>query len=139
MASRREQVIAAVKALVSGALPFAEVKRNQDQPDTIPPGGLVIVRDGDPGTPEVDLSPLTYHYQHKIPLELAAYATSAKPREQVLDELLAAIGTAVRANRTLGGLVDWLEADAPISDDLGLGRWADAAIVAQYASADPLN
>lgn len=51
MTSRREQVIEAVKALVAGALPNAEVKRNLAKPERIAPGGLVVVRDGDPGSP----------------------------------------------------------------------------------------
>ena len=42
MTSKREQVIDAVKALVAGALPLAETKRNLDKPERIPAGGLVI-------------------------------------------------------------------------------------------------
>ncbi len=53
MPSRREAVLDAIKTLVASALPAAEVKRNLDKPERIPPGGLVILRDGDPGEPEV--------------------------------------------------------------------------------------
>lgn len=144
MASKREAVLAAVHALVSGALPNAEVKRNLNKPERIPPGGLVIIRDGDPGEPEVLLSPLTYVYEHRIPLELAAFASASLTREQVLDQMLSAIGTAVTADRTLGGLCDFIEAEAPTSDDIETagaisGRWADAAIIASYATANPLT
>lgn len=62
MTSKREQVLDAIKALVAAALPDADVKRNLAKADRIPPGGLVIVRDGDPGDPEVMLSPLLYIY-----------------------------------------------------------------------------
>jgi len=58
--SKREQVIEAIVALVDAALPAAKVERNAAKPERIPPGGLVIVRDSDPGEPEVILSPLTY-------------------------------------------------------------------------------
>ncbi len=144
MTSRREQVIDAVKALVAGALPNAEVKRNLAKPERIPPGGLVVVRDGDPGEPEVLLSPLTYVYSHRVPIEVAAYESSSLPREQILDGMLGAIGEAVQADRTLGGLCDFLEVEAPATDDaetLGAipARFAEAFVVAVYGTTDPLN
>ena len=144
MASKRETVLAAVKSLVAAALPGAEVKRNLAKAERIPPGGLVVIRDGDPGEPEVSLSPLTYLYSHRIPLEIAAYESATLTREEVLDGMLAAIGAAIIANRRLGGLVDWIEAEAPNSEDIETtgsqtGRFADVVIVATYATADPLN
>jgi hypothetical protein len=144
MASRREEVLDAIKSLIVGALPNVEVKRNLDKPERIPPGGLVIVRDGDPGEPEVLLSPLTYVYEHRVPIEIAAFASASLTREQVLDQMLVAIGAAVEADRTLGGLSDFIETEAPTSDDLETagaisGRWADAAIIASYATANPLT
>lgn len=144
MSSKREQVIDAVKALVAGALPLAEVKRNLDKPERIPVGGLVIIRDGDPGEPEVLLSPIVYTYSHRIILELAAYATDPLNREQALDAMLVAIGNAVTANRTLGGLCEFLEAEAPASDDIETAgarsaRWAATAIVATYSTSNPLT
>jgi hypothetical protein len=144
MTSKREQVLDAVKALVATALPNADVKRNLAKAERIAPGGLVIVRDGEPGEPEVMLSPLTYVYTHRIPIEVAAYETALTPREQVLDEMLGAIGAAVAADRTLGGFCDFIEAEAPATDDVETagaraGRWADAAIIAVYGTTDPLN
>lgn len=144
MASKREQVIDALVALIDAALPAAKVERNAAKPERIPPGGLVIVRDGDPGEPEVSLSPLTYLYSHRIQLEIAAYESATLTREQVLDAMLGAIGAAVMANRTLGGLCDWIEAEAPVTDDIEAlgalpGRFADLAILAVYATTDPLN
>lgn len=144
MSSKREQVLDAIKALLSSALPNADVRRNLAKPERIPPGGLVVVRDGDPGEPEVMLSPLVYVYSHRIPIELAAYETSSQSPEQVLDEMLGSIGVAVSGDRTLGGLCDFIEAQAPATDDVETagaraGRWADAAIVAVYGTSDPLN
>ena len=62
----------------------------------------------------------------------------------LLDTMLGAIGAAVMANRTLGGLCDWIEAEAPVTDDIEAfgalpGRFADLAILAVYATTDPLN
>jgi len=39
------------------------VLRGEVLPERIPPGGLMILRDGNPGEPGVTLSPLMYHYQ----------------------------------------------------------------------------
>lgn len=144
MPSKRETVLGAVKALVASALPGAEVKRNLAKPERIPPGGLVVIRDGDPGEPEVTLSPVSYLYTHRIPVEIAAFESATLTREQVLDEMLAAIGAAIIANRRLGGLADWIEAEAPSSEDIETtgsqaGRFADVVIVATYATADTLN
>jgi|SRR5581483_516928 len=144
MTSRREQVLDAIKTLVATALPSAEVKRNLDKPERIPPGGLVIIRDGDPGEPEVLLSPLTYVYAHRVPVEIAAFSSGMLTREQALDQMLSAIGAAVAADRTLGGLCDFIEPEAPTSDDLETagaisGRWADTAIIANYAISNPLT
>ena len=144
MTSKREQVLDAIKTLIASALPNAEVKRNLAKPERIPPGDLVILRDGDPGEPEVILSPLIYVYSHRIPIEIAAYETSSQTREQVLDGMLGAIGTAVVSNRTLGGLCDFVEAEAPATEDVETtgaraGRWADVAILAVYGTTDPLN
>ena len=144
MPSKRETVLGAVKALVASALPGAEVKRNLAKPERIPPGGLVVIRDGDPGEPDVTLSPVSYLYTHRIPVEIAAFESATLTREEVLDGMLAAIGAAIIANRRLGGLVDWIEAEAPNSEDIETtgsqaGRFADVVIVAIYATADPLN
>ncbi len=143
MTSRREEVLQAVLALVTAALPSADVKRNRDKPAGVGPGGAVIVRDGSPGEPEVDLSPLTHTYDHAIPLEVAAYESATKTAEVVLDEMLTAIGSAVAADRFLGGLCVWLDCEAPDADDLSVagatsGRWADAVIVATYSTRSPL-
>lgn len=144
MTSRREQVLGAIHELVASALPSAEVKRNLAKPERVAPGGLAIIRDGDPGEPEVTLSPLTYIYAHRIPIEVAAYETSSETRERVLDGMLTAIGGAVASNRTLGDLCDFIEAEAPATEDVETAgaravRWADITIVAIYGTADPLN
>lgn len=144
MMSRREQVLDGVRALIAATLPAAKVERNAAKPERIPTGGLVIVRDGDPGDPEVHLSPLTYIYTHRISAEVAVLATPPLSREQVLDQSLQAIGEAIEANRTLGGLCDFIESEAPSTDELEAAgtvaaRWADVLIVATYATPNPLT
>jgi hypothetical protein len=143
VSSKREQVLDAIVDLIAAAVPEAKVERNLAKPDRIPSGGLVIIRDGDPGEPEVTLSPLTYVFSHRVPIEVAVHQAS-NPREQALDAILGRIGLEVAANRTLWGLCDFLEAEAPATADVETagalpGRWADAAIVAVYGTPDPLN
>lgn len=149
MASKREQVVQAVAALVKAALPFADHVRlegdidDEGKPITTPPGGQVRIFDGDPGEPEVVLSPLTYIWTHRIPISLIAYESGSKSRREVIEAMLVAIGEAVALDDTLGGLVDVIEAEAPTFDDLTITgalteRGADTAILATYETTSPL-
>lgn len=144
--SKREQVLSAVFAMIGGAAPAGVVPvRNQEKPSRIGPNGAILMRDGDPGEPsDVDLSPLTYYYEHKVPLEVAFVPSGVQTKEQALDALLAPLGAAVSADRTLGGLCLFLEVEAPSISGLEAtgavtGLWADLAIIATYATNDPLN
>lgn len=144
MPSTREQVIQAVAALVRGALPKASHYRNAEKQESIPAGGYVNVDDGDPGEPEVTLNPTTWIYEHQIPVEVAANATRTVSAEIRLDTMLQAIGTAVAANRTLGGLCDYLMVQAAqteglTADGAPVSRYALVNIVAVYGATDPLN
>jgi hypothetical protein len=137
MSSQRETVLAAVEALLVATLPGADVGRNRSFSTRIGVGGAVIMTDGDPGEPEVDLSPINYTYQHRIPLMFAA------PDRSTLEALFASLRTAVEADRFLGGLCGWLETEAPQTDSLdGSGveaqAEASAAVVAEYSTPSPL-
>ena len=141
MTSKREQVLAAVLSLIETACPAATVKRNVPKPARIGPGGSIVIRDGEPGEPEVILSPVTYLYDHRIVIEIVATGTAA---EATIDALMVAIAGAVMGARTLSGLCEWLETEAPVTGDLDAegadpGRWADAAIIASYTTDNPLR
>ena len=143
MPSTRESVILAVCALVQAALPQATHYRNEVKPRTIPDGGYVNVDDGTPGEPEVTLNPTTYIFEHEIPVEIAA-KKKGQTAEARLDAMLRAIGTAVAADRTLGGLCDYLQVTAPDTEPLTsegatVSRSAVLGIVAVYGTTDPLN
>jgi hypothetical protein len=58
-ASKAEQVLAALEALLE-TVPGATVERNSALPEKIPDGGLIVLRDGDPGQPERALGGLVY-------------------------------------------------------------------------------
>jgi hypothetical protein len=84
-------------------------------PERVPAAGLLILRDGEPGEPEVTLSPLTYHYQHRAEIEAVVQGAD---RGVAFDTLVAGVGTAVATDRTPGGLCDWVEPEAPRPVDL---------------------
>ena len=63
-ASETEQMLQAIEALL-GAVTDAEVERNSAVPEKIPAGGLIMLRDGDPGEPEQALGGFaTAYYRH---------------------------------------------------------------------------
>ncbi len=143
MPSRFETIMTALKALLEAATP-ATVDRGGGVPTAVPAAGLVVLVDGEPGTPEVTLSPLTWHFEHVAAVEI--YSTAANRDVDLdagLDAIRVAIGTAIAADRTLGGLCDWIEAEAPATETLPLagGAPTKAAIIPIrlfYATTDPL-
>jgi hypothetical protein len=140
MPTIRELVLAALQARLQ---PLAALTlRDEVLPERIPAAGLIILRDGQPGEPEVTLSPLRYHYQHRAELEAVVQAPNG--RAIAFDTLIAAIGTALEADRTLGGLCDWVEPEAPASVDLPIEgaaalKAAVITVVLHYTTNGPLT
>ncbi len=115
--------------------------RGEVLPERVPPAGLLILRDGEPGEPEVTLSPLRYHYQHRAEIEAVVQGAA---RDAAFDTLCASIGAAIAADRTLGGLCDWIEAEAPRPVDLAVEgaaslKAAVIPVILHYSTADPLG
>ena len=140
MPTTREAILTALHARLQTL--FATVLRDEVLPERIPPAGLIILRDGQPGEPEVTLSPLRYHYQHRAELEVIVQTPGS--RATAFDMLIASIGTALATDRTLGGLCDWVEAEAPASVDLPVEgavtlKAAVITVVLHYTTADPLG
>ncbi len=140
MPSTRETIIAALHARLQ--TPAALVLRDDVLPERISAAGLIILRDGQPGEPEVTLSPLRYHYQHRAELEVVVQAGTG--RASTFDTLIAAIGIALEADRTLGGLCDWVEPEAPASVDLPIEgaatlKAAVITVVLHYTTTGPLT
>ena len=143
MPTPRETILQALLAALE-AVPDATVLRGAILPERIPAGGLLILRDGDPGTPEVTLSPLQYHFDHRAEVEVIVQGKTPAARDAAFDTLLATLATAITLDRTLGGLCDWGEAEAPQPVDLpvegaeGL-KAAIVPIILTYTTADPLG
>jgi hypothetical protein len=139
MPTTREAILA---ALYTRLQPLAaQTLRDEVLPERIPAAGLIILRDGQPGEPEVTISPLRYHYQHRAELEVVVQASNG--RATAFDRLIAAIGTALETDRTLGGLCDWVEPEAPASVDLPIEgaaalKAAVITVVLHYTTTGPL-
>ncbi len=138
MTTKRETILQAVAwALQSSTL---QLLRGEVLPERVPAAGLLILRDGEPGEPEVTLSPLRYHYQHRAEIEAVVQGVD---RDAAFDTLTASIGAAIAADRTLGGLCDWVEAEAPRPVDLPVEgaaslKAAVIPVVLHYSTADQL-
>jgi hypothetical protein len=139
MPTSREAILAALYARLQ---PLAALTlRDEVLPERIPAAGLIILRDGQPGEPEVTLSPLRYHYQHRAELEVVVQTPNG--RASAFDNLIASIGMALEADRTLGGLCDWVEPEAPTSVDLPVEgatalKAAVITVVLHYSTTGPL-
>lgn len=139
MPTTRETILTALHARLL-TLP-ATALRGDVLPERVPAQGLLILRDGEPGEPEVTFSPLAYHYQHRAEIEAVVQGGE---RDAGFDILCASIGTALAEDRTLGGLCDWVEAEAPQPVDLPLDggvslKAALITIVLHYSTQDPLG
>ena len=139
MPTTRETVLCALHARLQ--LLAALTLLDEVLPERIPAAGLIILRDGQPGEPEVTLSPLRYHSQHRAELEVVVQAPNG--RATAFDSLIATIGAALEAERTLGGLCDWVEPEAPASVDLPIEgaaalKAAVITVVLHYTTTGPL-
>lgn len=138
MPTIRETILTALHARLQTL--HATALRGEVLPERIPAAGLIILRDGDPGEPEVTMSPLRYHYEHKAELEVVVQGAH---RDVSFDALVASIGGVIETDRTLGGLCDWMEAEAPQPVDLPVEGAATLkagvfTIVLHYTTASPL-
>lgn len=140
MIARREPVLKALHAALLAIPGDVTVMRNAVLPERIPDAGLLILRDGTPGAPEVTLSPALYHWQHRAELEVFLRGADLDDR---FDALTAAIGALLARDRTLGGICDWVEAEAPETADVpvegaSIIRAAVLIVTLHYTTADAL-
>ena len=73
MPSIRETILVALHARLTALT--ATALRGEVLPERVPAGGLLILRDGEPGEPDVTLSPLRYHYQQRAEIEAVVQGT----------------------------------------------------------------
>jgi len=140
---KSETVLKALMAALEVSKPAgASLERNSVLPQSIPGAGALILRDGDPGQPEVTLSPLAYHYEHRAEVDVLIDRPPTA-RDAAFDTLIRAVGAALASDRTLGGLCDWVEGEAPAPLSLAVEgaeglKAATLTLVLHYSTPDPL-
>ena len=140
--SRREDILAKILATLDGTL-TSKVRRNEVLPEKVPAAGLVILRDGDPGEPDVTLNPRTEFYSHRVEIEAYVPRDPSGGGEAALDALLGAIRTALRIDPSLGGLAENLTPSAPETGALAIEGAAPIltarlTVIVDYLVSDPL-
>ena len=145
--SQRENAIGALFAVL-GQLSLgssgATVKRNAALPERIADHAMAILRDGEMGEPEVSLSPLTYHWQHQVAIELFVADPDASARNARMDGLLTELASLIEADRMLGGVIEYAEIGPPKFDELAPDGTSGIKacllpVVLHYSSAGPLS
>lgn len=145
--SQREEAIGAlfdVLGQLSLGTSGATVKRNAALPERIADHAMAILRDGEMGEPEVSLSPLTYHWQHQVVIELFVADPDAAARDARMDGLLTELAVLIEADRTLAGVVEYAEIGPPKFDELAPDGTSGIKacllpVVLHYSSAGPLS
>jgi hypothetical protein len=143
-ASKAEQVLDALKVLLE-AVPAVVVERNSVLPERVPDGGLIILRDGDPGEPEQALGGFgSTYYQHVVEIEVYIEEGDAAARDAAFDDLLQQIGVALEADPTLGGLAFGVTYGRPESTIEAIAgapaiKTATLTVTVDYETSAPLS
>ena len=140
--SRREEALAGLFGRLQ-TIPQATVKPNEALPLAVPSAGLIIVRDGDPGEPDITLNPVHLYYRHQAEIEAFVTPLVGGGGEALLDTLIEAVADALAADRSLGGLVENMSLDAPSIETLVIEGAAPilaarVPVVIEYLVSDPL-
>jgi len=143
--SKREEAVGALFQLL-GQLPLGGnvPKRNSALPERMTEHAMVVLRDGDMNEVEVMLSPLTYQWEHSANLEVYVSHPDGAERDARMDALLKLFSVLVTADRTLGGVVEFIEIHPPkfeeVAPDGAVGiKACTLDVVMHYASSDPLS
>ena len=142
--SQRENAIGALFAVLGQLSLGTTVKRNAVLPERIADHALAILRDGEMDEPEVSLSPLTYHWQHQVAIELFVADPDVSARDARMDSLLVELATLIDMDRTLGGQIEYAEIGPPKFDELAPEGTSGIKacllpVVLHYSSAGPLS
>jgi hypothetical protein len=114
MTSKTEQVLNTLHAALSA---LAHCERNIGLPQKVPAGGLLVLRDGDPGEPERVLGGFGgVYYSHEVEIEVYVAEGDDAARDAAFDTLITGVGAALDADPTLGGLADGMTYARPSVD-----------------------
>ena len=144
MSSKTEKILTALTVRLR-AVPKAKVERNTAAPERIPTGGLIVLRDGDPGEPEQTLGGIGgVYYSHAVEIEVYVETGEAAARDAAFDALVRNIGAALDADPTLGGLAFGMTTGRPAIDtEAVIGapaiKTGTVECVIEYESETPLG
>ena len=114
--SKTERILQAMYLLLQ-TIPEAIMERNIAVPAKIPPGGLIVLRDGDPGEPDTALGGFgSAYYSHRVEVEVHVQEADPAVRDTAFDDLVVAVGTALDPDTTLGGLAFGMSYGRPSTD-----------------------
>ena len=142
--SQRESAIGALFAVLGQLSLGVMTKRNASLPERLSEHAMAVLRDGEMGEPEVSLSPLTYHWQHQVAIEIFVADPDASERDKRMDGLLVELAALIEADRTLGGVIEYAEIGPPKFDELAPDGVSGIkacllSVVLHYSSSGPLN
>ena len=142
--SQRESAIGALFAVLGQMSLGVMTKRNASLPERLSEHAMAVLRDGEMGEPEVSLSPLTYHWQHQVAIEIFVADPDASERDKRMDGLLVELAALIEADRTLGGVIEYAEIGPPKFDELAPDGVSGIKacllpVVLHYSSSGPLN
>ncbi|WP_412057328.1 hypothetical protein [Bartonella sp. DGB2] len=143
MTSKREQALQGLFLCLQQGLPAIRVLRNEVLKTAIPEGGLVVLRDGDLGEPDILLSPPRYIYKHRAEIEVFVQKADSTQRDSAFDQLLMQIGAALNRAGTLDGVIDILSLGSPevLTEPIEGGATIKAAtlpVILEYVTESPL-
>ena len=144
MSSKTEQNLEALSIRLH-TVPKAKVERNTAVPERIPAGGLIVLRDGNPGEAERALGGISSVYNaHTVKIEVHVEGGDAADRDAAFDALVVAIGEALDANPTLGGLAFGMTYGRPeIDTEAVIGAPAiksgTVEVIVEYEAGTPLD
>jgi hypothetical protein len=120
--SAREAAIVALHSRLQTQLalrnPPPLVLRNETVPQRLPPGGLVVVRDGDTVEETAIMSPLSWAVEHRAEVEVTVPGATPATRAILLDAILVDLAAAITTDRTLSGAVEWAQPGAAEFEDV---------------------
>jgi hypothetical protein len=113
MTSKTENVLQALATLIDDHT-TAKFERNASVPEKIPEGGMIVLRDGNPGSPDTALGGFSeVYYEHEADIEFYYADGAQSSRDAGFDTLVMQVGTALESDPSLGGLISGMSYARP--------------------------
>ena len=144
MPSKTERILTALTARLR-TVPGPKIERNTAVPEKIPAGGLIVLRDGDPGEPEQALGGVgSVYYSHAVEIEVYVESADAAHRDAAFDALVQRIGSALDSDSTLGGLAFGMTTARPEIDTEAVAgapaiKTGTIEVIVEYETETPLG